>query len=181
MPGGSQNYLSSLAGLLRAISASTSGISWERFRRVLAREYGSDSESSAQVYAGMACHLGLASRDREKRLTITAEGRKWLNAEDPLALFERLDQRFAGMLETLVIIAEAPDGTTSVELASALQALLGASWRRRAQADRRRAWLASMGLVSRSGGRDVVTDAGRAVVKRRTPEASRIRARLRGV
>ena len=161
LPGGMREYKNTHDTLLRWIADAERTV--EDLRTMLREQYGAHGKTSIHGYVRQFLSLGLTDRD-DGRLTISEAGRSYLAAPEPRVLFERLDARYRGMLDTLELSAQ-PEGCTSARALPALNTRLGTTWRTNAQPSFRRNWLISLGLTEREDDVDRATTLGREVLR----------------
>jgi len=161
LPGGMREYKNTHDTLLRWIADAERTV--EDLRTMLREQYGAHGKTSIHGYVRQFLSLGLTDRD-DGRLTISEAGRSYLASPEPRVLFERLDARYRGMLDTLELSAQ-PEGCTSARALPALNTRLGTTWRTNAQPSFRRNWLISLGLTEREDDIDRATTLGREVLR----------------
>ena len=161
LPGGMREYKNTHDTLLRWIADAERTV--EDLHTMLRAQYGVNGKTSIHGYLRQFLSMGLTNRD-EGRLTISEAGRSYLASPEARVLFECLDARYSGMLDTLELSAQ-PEGCTSARALPALNSRLGTTWRTNAQPGFRRNWLLSLGLTEREDDIDRATALGREVLR----------------
>lgn len=174
LPGGVLHYAESLAILVEAFTRGP--LSREEFQEVLAEAFGVTGKKMRGTYLKVLEVMGFVV-ETELGVTLTEEGHGWLGSRDPRVVFDRLDESFLGVLDTLVII-EHLGRAPGREVHHLLSALCEIDWRSTKQADFRRNWLVSLGYAERTPEGDAITALGLALLDVHQMEADEIRARL---
>lgn len=174
LPGGVREFKSTLDALLgRIVDEPLDDAS---FAALLGKEYEVTGPTAIKGYRAFLSNAGLASYVGGV-LTLAPEGRDYLLRRDPVHLFSILNERFAGLLEMLVI-AETQGRISLVRAHDLLVALLGTSWTTRNQTSFRRNWLLSLGALDRNAEGDALTDFGRSLLALQRDETERLRVRI---
>ena len=145
MPGGSGNYLQSLAVILSMV-ADTEEIEevmdamLQYFRQVSSRR-------AVRSYLYVIAALGLIEAESH-RANLTASGRRYLKTKNPRIIENALRVRVAGVEELLALLDERPRriGLLLVEMNS-----LGFGWQTQSQVRYRLRWLEEVGVVGQRG------------------------------
>ena len=133
--------------------------------------------TSRQGYRNILVYLGFVALDDDDVMSITEEGRAYLERRDPTAVFDRTGCRYRGMLEVLVIVQALGRAESAARLAELLQALMDTNWDTDNQVSFRRNWLLSLGMTERSADGDALADLGRAGLERYAAECGMLRER----
>ncbi|MCU0660784.1 MAG: restriction endonuclease [Myxococcota bacterium] len=157
LPGGAENYLIALRRLLEHVGATTPTREQmvENYRQLFP---GTDDEHVIRTQLLIPVHLGYMEMDQGK-LSLTADGRALLANLEPLAVYERLAATHTGFTEIVEALAEQkPMGLKDIHLM--LQQRVNDGWTHQAQPSYRVNWLRSLGLVTKDGGKFVLTSLG---------------------
>jgi MoxR-like ATPase len=175
LPGGVREYKTTLDALLAFVARGTTPASL--FYQHLQEDYEVTGATSREGYRNILVYLGFVALDDDEAMSITEEGRAYLESRDPTAVFDRLVAVYRGVLEVLVIV-QALGRAESGRLSELLQALMGTNWDTNNQVSFRRNWLLSLGMTERSADGDALTDLGRAALERYAVEVPPLRERL---
>lgn len=174
MPGGTRAYKATLDAQLAWFAEAPRDDA--AYRAMMAERYEATGARSVDAYRRVLVQLGLVAQ-RDGTYSVTDDGRAYLAHPDALALFDRLDRRYRGMLDVLVIAAQGLAPNTRA-LLEQLNALLDADWKTTAQATNRRNWLLSLGLIETSDEGLELTPLGQQAIDARRDEAAAIAREL---
>ncbi len=175
LPGGVRAYVTSLRHLLEDIDQ-REPLSVAGLEQLFEDRYQATGKTALRGYRFVLRATGFVVEE-DGEVALTDEGREWMGAPDPAALFERLHAEFIGILELLVLAEIAPTLPTA-RVRPVLCAVLGTDWKTDNQVSFRRNWLLSMGLTDRTAMGDAITEAGAAVLAAHMDEAEVVRAAL---
>jgi 5-methylcytosine-specific restriction protein B len=176
LPGGVRAYVTTLRHLLEDIDQ-REPLPIAGLEQLFEDRYQATGKTALRGYRFVLRSTGFVS-EGDGEAALTDEGREWMGAPEPAALFERLHAEFIGLLELLVLAEIAPTMPTA-RVRPVLCAVLGTTWKTDNQVGFRRNWLLSMGLTERTGKGDAITEAGAAVLVAHADEAEDVRAALR--
>jgi hypothetical protein len=172
LPGGVSQYKNTLDTILSWLPADR-----QVLLDLLRNTWSLTGERAPKSYLQLPVRLGLVEA-RAKTLSLTDQGRRYLERRDPLVLFEHLCFTYRGVLETLVLIdVLGPSG--AAELFDRLPALVGIRWETTHQVNHRKNWLLSLGLVEPAGSNLVrLTELGREALRHAGPSVEQIRLEI---
>lgn len=174
LPGGARDLKATLDAWLSWIRDARPPVLM--FRDAVRARYGADGSATADDALRLLVTAKLAQVS-SGALELTREGEAYSVDPAPTRLFDRMNARYAGLLEALVLAA-----TPGIEGAASfdrlLAGLLERRWRSPSQARLRESWLASMGLIERDADGVRITSAGLRALRERAAEASEIRRRI---
>jgi MoxR-like ATPase len=175
LPGGVREYKTTLDALVALVARAP--VSAAAFYDHLQDDYEVTGLTSRRGYRNLLVYLGYVSLDDDEVMSLTAEGKAYLEQRDPSALFDRMVAVYRGLLGVLVI-AQALGRAESSRLSELLQALMGTAWETDNQVSFRRNWLLSLGMTERSAEGDALTELGRASLVRHSTDVEPLRLRL---
>lgn len=149
LPGGQGNFVTTMSDLLAYVGDAEPTldqfIEWmlSTFPRV-------NSRKTARSYIEMVRLAGLIEPRRD-RLALTGDAASYLASADPDHLLQTMCENIAGLEETLERVRERP--STTAEIQTYLNELLGTTWTSEAQAGWRLQWLESFGRIERREGK----------------------------
>lgn len=170
LPGGVREYKKTLDELLGHLADGPMPI--ESFEQFFRERFGIGRKSPLGNYRSFLLATGLVALEGGT-IRLTSSGTDYLIERDPVQLFEYLDTRFTGLLETLVITEKLGPSSLN-ETSDRLRSLLGVTWQTNMQPMIRRNWLLSLGLVSREADGDIVTELGRTILNGRAEDVAAI-------
>ncbi len=176
LPGGVRAYVTTLRHLLEDIDQ-REPLPVGGLEQLFEERYQATGKTALRGYRFVLRSTGFVT-EADGEVALTDEGRDWMGAPDPAALFERLHAEFIGMLELLVLAELAPTLATA-RVRPVLCTVLGTTWQTDNQVGFRRNWLLSMGLTERTGKGDAITEAGAKVLAAHADESEDVRAALR--
>ena len=174
LPGGVGRYKATLDALLAWIGEARPSRSL--FLEMLKECYGAPGRVAADEYLRLLERVELVEK-RGAHLALTPAGEEYGRDPNPKRLFERLRARYAGLLETLVLV-DTRGIQGPAQQKRLLEGLLSRQWKAPSQCYFRYNWLLSLGLVRRSADGDGLTSLGRRVLGDHEGEVAEIRKRI---
>jgi hypothetical protein len=145
-PGGSNQYVHSLRRALTFIQAV--GPDNGQLRKWFSTLLGTRSLQLSGRCIDLIKTLELAEKSQNK-FSVTAIGRRFLEAQDNNLIYEKLDEKYVGVGDLLVILTEKP--LTIDEIMPILKEKKSIKWKTKRQLEIRLNWLISLGVASKIG------------------------------
>lgn len=175
LPGGTSQYKKSLDVILTTLGHET--MSEANLIQYLTEEFEAEGGPATKRYIGTIKQLGLIE-NVSGVMQLTEEGIRYVENSTATEFFRLLDNTYSGIFATLVL-AEVDGLLTTKGLLKSLNQLLQMKWATVAQANRRRRYLHSAGLLQKASNGFALSGTGRSILNNRREDADLITALYR--